>query len=199
MKKLILYIFIYLIASFSELIAKNAEKKSCGSQVEKLHNKLEQNNLSQDSLKKKFVQTKTIVSDIFDYGKMIRIIYGRNWKKIEINKQKELKEIFLDYMSYNYTKRFSDIKQLDFKIISSDLIEKKSLVNSLLIIDNKEKINISYLCILDSKNEKIFDVIIDGSISEISTKKSEFSKLIKSGGPNGLIEALESKLVFEKN
>lgn len=199
MKKLILYIFIYLIASFSELIAKNAEKKSCGNKVEKLHNKLEQNNLSQDSLKKKFVQTKTIVSDIFDYEKMIRIIYGRNWKKIEINKQNELKEIFLDYMSYNYTKRFSGIKKLDFKIINNNLIEKKSLVNSLLIIDNKEKINISYLCVVDSKNEKIFDVIIDGSISEISTKKSEFSKLIKSGGPNGLIEALESKLVFEKN
>lgn len=199
MKKLILYIFIFLIASFSELIAKNAEKKNCSNQVERLHNKLKQNNLSQDSLKKKFVQTKNIVSDIFDYEKMIRIIYGRNWKKIEINKQNEMKEIFLDYMSYNYTKRFSNIKQLDFKIINNNLIENKILVNSLLIIDSNEKINISYLCNLDSKIEKIFDIIIDGSISEISTKKSEFSKLIKSGGPNGLIEALESKLIFERN
>ena len=199
MKKFILYIFIFLIASFSELIAKNAEKKNCSNQVEILHNKLKQNNLSQDSLKKKFVQTKNIVSDIFDYEKMIRIIYGRNWKKIEINKQNEMKEIFLDYMSYNYTKRFSNIKQLDFKIINNNLIENKILVNSLLIIDSNEKINISYLCNLDSKIEKIFDIIIDGSISEISTKKSEFSKLIKSGGPNGLIEALESKLIFERN
>ena len=199
MKKLILYIFIFLIASFSELIAEDAEKKNCSNQVERLHNKLEQNNLSQESLKKKFLQTKNIVSNIYDYEKMIRIIYGRNWKKIEINKQNELKKIFLDYMSYNYTKRFSNIKQLDFKIINNNLIENKILVNSLLIIDNNEKIKISYLCNSDSKIEKIFDVIIDGSISEISTKKSEFSKLIKSGGPNGLIEALESKLIFEKN
>ena len=199
MKKLILYIFIFLIASFSELIAEDAEKKNCSNQVERLHNKLEQNNLSQESLKKKFLQTKKIVSNIFDYEKMIRIIYGRNWKKIEINKQNELKKIFLDYMSYNYTKRFSNIKQLDFKIINNNLIENKILVNSLLIIDNNEKIKISYLCNSDSKIEKIFDVIIDGSISEISTKKSEFSKLIKSGGPDGLIEALESKLIFEKN
>ena len=199
MKKLILYIFIFLIASFSELIAEDAEKKNCSNQVERLHNKLEQNNLSQESLKKKFLQTKKIVSNIFDYEKMIRIIYGRNWKKIEINKQNELKKIFLDYMSYNYTKRFSNIKQLDFKIINNNLIENKILVNSLLIIDNNEKIKISYLCNSDSKIEKIFDVIIDGSISEISTKKSEFSNLIKSGGPDGLIEALESKLIFEKN
>ena len=38
---------------------------------------------------------------------------------------------------------------------------------------------------------KIFDVLIDGSISEIATKKSEFSNIIKEKGLKGLISIMQ--------
>ena len=45
---------------------------------------------------------------------------------------------------------------------------------------------------------KIFDVLYNGSISEISTKKSEFSAIIQSGGADKLITKLSEKVTNRK-
>ena len=48
------------------------------------------------------------------------------------------------------------------------------------------------------KNEKwkIFDVLIDGSISEVATKKSDFKKIIKEEGVSGLVKNLRIRNQF---
>ena len=46
--------------------------------------------------------------------------------------------------------------------------------------------------LLGFKNEKwiIFDVLLDGSISEVATKKSDFKKIIEEKGVGGLVKNL---------
>ena len=70
--------------------------------------------------------------------------------------------------------------------ISSELF----LVRSNLII-KQEKISMDYLLSLKNNVWKIFDVLIDGSISEIATKKSEFRMFIKEKEIDSLIDALK--------
>ena len=52
--------------------------------------------------------------------------------------------------------------------------------------------------LLGFKNEKwkIFDVLIDGSISEVATKKSDFKKIIKEEGISGLVKNLRIRNQF---
>ena len=64
------------------------------------------------------------------------------------------------------------------------------LVRSNLII-KQEKISIDYLLSLKNNTWKIFDVLLDGSVSEIATKKSEFRIYIKEKKIDELIEALK--------
>ena len=76
--------------------------------------------------------------------------------------------------------------------------ETRILVNTELNIKGEDPLEISYLCSNDIKgNWKIFDVILKGSISEISTKKSDFSSIINKEGVDGLIKNLDSKIVFD--
>ena len=51
---------------------------------------------------------------------------------------------------------------------------------------------------LIKKNNKwlIFDVLLNGSISEIATKKSEFNETLNNGGINSLIQMINKKLMF---
>ena len=70
--------------------------------------------------------------------------------------------------------------------ISSDFF----LVRSNLII-KQEKISIDYLLHLKDNTWKIFDVLLDGSVSEVATKKSEFRIYIKEKKIDELIEALK--------
>ena len=60
------------------------------------------------------------------------------------------------------------------------------------MFDNKDKIKINYL-LINNRGWRIFDVLIDGTVSEISTKKSEFSKYLKGGGVDLLIKELKNK------
>ena len=40
---------------------------------------------------------------------------------------------------------------------------------------------------------KVVDVYLSGTISELATRRSEFSAILNSGGPNALIESLRQQ------
>ena len=76
--------------------------------------------------------------------------------------------------------------------------DTRILIKTELNIKGEIPIEISYLCSKNNKgNWKIFDVILKGSISEISTKKSDFSSIIDNEGADGLIKTLDSKIIFD--
>ena len=93
---------------------------------------------------------------------MIRIIYGRKWKKLEENQKEELQLKFLDFLTYNYVKRFKNMNEAYFtekKIENID--DTRILIKTELNIKGEIPIEISYLCSKNNKgNWKIFDVIL---------------------------------------
>ena len=132
-----------------------------------------------------------VINRTYDAEKMLKMIIGADWKNQENEKKKELIMVFKKYISKNYLKRFSKINDVSFsnekkEKISSDFF----LVRSNLII-KQEKISIDYLLHLKDNTWKIFDVLLDGSVSEIATKKSEFRIYIKEKKIDELIEALK--------
>ena len=68
------------------------------------------------------------------------------------------------------------------------------MVKTYLKPSNEEKINLDYIILKEENNWKIFDVLLNGSISEIATKKSEFNSIIRNKGATGLIEIITSKI-----
>ena len=132
-----------------------------------------------------------VINRTYDAEKMLKMIIGAGWKTQENEKKKELIMVFKKYISKNYLKRFSKINDVSFsnekkEKISSDFF----LVRSNLII-KQEKISIDYLLHLKDNTWKIFDVLLDGSVSEVATKKSEFRIYIKEKKIDELIEALK--------
>ena len=120
---------------------------------------------------------------------MIKIIYGFNWKNVSEVERNQLSKIFLKYISFNYSKRFHNINELKFEILSTEEFnENVIIIRTNLIRPDNENLAISYVC--SKQNNLIFDVLIQDSISEISTKKSEFRSIIQNEGPTGLIEAI---------
>ena len=132
-----------------------------------------------------------VINRTYDAEKMLKMIIGAAWKNQDNEKKKELIEVFKKYISKNYLNRFSKIQDVSFsnekkEKISSDFF----LVRSNLII-KQEKISIDYLLHLKDNTWKIFDVLLDGSVSEIATKKSEFRIYIKEKKIDELIKALK--------
>lgn len=193
--KYILSIIFSISINFLNL---NASER-CEHKVKILHDALLLNNESEQKFKQNFFTLRDINSKIFDSRKMIKIIYGRKWKKLEENQKEKLQLKFLDFLTYNYVKRFKNMNEANFSEKNVEKIDKtRILINTELNIKGETPIEISYLCSKNIKgNWKIYDVILKGSISEISTKKSDFSSIINKEGADGLIKTLDSKIIFD--
>ena len=134
-----------------------------------------------------------LVKNTYNVEKMIAKIIGDTWKKTNEKDQEEIVIIFQEYIAKNYFNRFKKIKNPIFNYEESKKIgEKFMLVKTDLVVD-KEEVSISYLLSLDKNKWRIFDVLLAGSISEIATKKSEFSAFIRDGKITPLIDALKKQ------
>tara|TARA_B100000963_G_C22604139_1_gene661631 strand:+ start:717 stop:1622 length:906 start_codon:yes stop_codon:yes gene_type:complete len=135
-----------------------------------------------------------LISLTYDTHKMTGMIVGNNWKKVTIQKQNELKKVFEEYIAKNYIKRFRKIGNIKFNEIETLKINKDfRMVKTILTVNDNENIKIDYLLMKKNKKWKIFDILLAGSVSEIATKKSEFSSFIRDSNIDNLTDALRKK------
>ena len=136
----------------------------------------------------------SLIKNTYNAEKMIAKIIGDTWKKTTREDQEEIVNIFQEYIAKNYIKRFKKIKDPAFNYKKPKKIgEKLMLVKTDLVFDKNDVISINYLLLFDNNKWRIFDVLLAGSISEIATKKSEFSGFISDKTIAPLIDALKKK------
>jgi len=68
-----------------------------------------------------------------------------------------------------------------------------NMVRSQIIKANGEPVKVDYLMRRNGDTWLISDIYLDGAISEVATRRSEFAAILKNGGIDGLIAALNSK------
>ena len=136
------------------------------------------------------------VKNSYDLEKMGKIIIGVDWKQMDTNTQKEFINVFKRFISVNYFRRFNKINELNFENQTVTDIENKFKLARVILTADKEKFKIDYLLGFKNEKWKIFDVLIDGSISEVATKKSDFKKIIKEEGVSGLVKNLRIRNQF---
>ena len=131
-----------------------------------------------------------VVKNSYDLEKMGKIIIGIDWKQMDTKTQKEFINVFKRFISVNYFRRFNKINELHFEHQTVTNIKDKFKLAKVVLTADNEKFKIDYLLGFKNEKWKIFDVLIDGSISEVATKKSDFKKIIKEEGVSGLIKNL---------
>ena len=136
------------------------------------------------------------VKNSYDLEKMGKIIIGVDWKQMDSNTQKEFINVFKRFISVNYFRRFNKINELNFENQTVTDIENKFKLARVILTADNEKFKIDYLLGFKNEKWKIFDVLLDGSISEVATKKSDFKKIIKEEGVSGLVKNLSIRNQF---
>ena len=137
-----------------------------------------------------------VVKNSYDLEKMGKIIIGVDWKQIDTKTQKEFVNVFKRFISVNYFRRFNKINELNFENQTVKLVGDKFKLARVILTADNEKLKIDYLLSFKNEKWKIFDVLIDGSISEVATKKSDFKKIIKEEGVSGLVKNLRIRNQF---
>jgi phospholipid transport system substrate-binding protein len=67
------------------------------------------------------------------------------------------------------------------------------MVKSQIIKANGEPVKVDYMMRRSGDSWLIADIYLDGAISEVATRRSEFATILKQDGIDGLIAALNRK------
>lgn len=187
-------IFVYFFFFFPQLVF--ASNQEVFPTIDKLHKmiteiskkKIDENNINNIS---------KIISDTYDIEKMSKIILGNHWAQSKSKEKENFVKKFTLYISSSYINKFQDKKEFSYEYKGADSIgENYRIAYTIFKFDQTEKLKINYMLIKKQNKWLIFDVLFNGSISEIATKKSEFHETLSNGGINSVINIISEKLKF---
>jgi phospholipid transport system substrate-binding protein len=135
------------------------------------------------------------IEQAFDLGLMTRIAIGPGWAGLSADQQRRLSAAFARYTISNYASRFDDYGGEHFEVSPKAAPNPNGvIVDSRLVKSNGETVNLNYLLRQDATGSwKIIDVYLSGTISELATRRSEFSTVLQRGGAEALVQLIEHR------
>lgn len=134
-----------------------------------------------------------VIDRAFDLPLMTRLAVGPSWTTIPATDQQALVAAFRRMTIAQYAANFDSWSGESFAIAPQ--VESRSgdrLVRTTLNEPRKEPVAISYRLRMSGGEWKIIDVFYRNSISQVATRRSDFSSVLAKEGAKGLIAHLDS-------
>jgi phospholipid transport system substrate-binding protein len=143
----------------------------------------------------RYEKLEPVLQQLFDTSFMAEKSVGRHWKKIEDPKREKLRQTFRRFTIANYAGRFNGYSGERFETLREEPSTHGTiLVHSHLIESGGDVVQLNYRLHPVDDEWRIFDVYLNGTVSELALRRSEYSSLIQRDGLDALIVALEEKI-----
>ena len=124
---------------------------------------------------------------------MARLSIGSSWAGLRESQRQQITESFGRYMSAIYADRFDSYAGQKLEVTGEQPASSGVMVRSQIIKASGEPVKVDYMMRRNGESWLISDIYLDGAISEVATRRSEFSAILKNEGIDGLIAALNRK------
>jgi phospholipid transport system substrate-binding protein len=126
---------------------------------------------------------------------MARLSVGPQWKDLSPEEQKRFVASFRELTLTTYAARFDGFsgEKLIVEPQSQD-VQGGKIVHTKIVKSNGEPIQLNYLMRQDGDAWKIIDVYLKGTVSELATRRSEFSSVLRREGAQALLEVMDRKI-----
>jgi phospholipid transport system substrate-binding protein len=143
----------------------------------------------------RYARLAPVIERVFDLGLMARIAVGPGWPQIPPAQQQTLIQAFIRFTVSQYAGRFDGYGGERFEVDPATQPNPNGVVvQSRLIQSNGETTTLNYLMHRGAGGAwQIIDVYLKGTISELATRRSEFSGVLQSSGADGLIRTLDQR------
>jgi len=141
----------------------------------------------------RFTQLEPVIRRTFDIPTMARLSVGPSWASLSEAQRQQMTESFGRYISAIYADRFDSYAGQKLQVIGEQPNPAGIMVRSQIVKANGEPVKVDYMMRRNGEGWLISDIYLDGAISEVATRRSEFAALLKTDGVDGLIAALNRK------
>jgi len=141
----------------------------------------------------RFMRLEPVIRRSFDIPTMARLSVGPTWAGMSEVQRQQVIESFGRYISATYADRFDTYAGQKLQVTGEQPNVGGVLVKSQIVKANGEPVKVDYMMRRNGEGWLISDIYLDGAISEVVTRRSEFGAIIRADGVDGLIAALNRK------
>jgi phospholipid transport system substrate-binding protein len=124
---------------------------------------------------------------------MARLSVGPSWAGMSEAQRQQVTESFGRYISAIYADRFDSYAGQKLEVTGEQPNVGGVMVKSQIVKADGDPVKVDYLMRRNGEGWLISDIYLDGAISEVATRRSEFGAIIRTQGVDGLIVALNRK------
>lgn len=147
------------------------------------------------SFDQRYQQLALAVTQTFDLGLMSRIALGPGWNQMNPEQQRRFSEAFARYTISTYASRFDDYAGEKFEVEPQPVNSANgTLVQSRIVKSTGEPVALNYLMRQNGANWQVVDVYLNGTVSELATRRSEYASVLQRGGAEALVQMLEARV-----
>jgi phospholipid transport system substrate-binding protein len=143
--------------------------------------------------KSRYDKLKPAVEQDFDLSAMTALSVGPSWSSVAPADQKALIDAFERMTIANYASNFDSFSGEKF-LVDPAVTERSAdkFVKSTLKPTSGAAIPFNYRVHDAGGNWKIVDIYLNGNISQLAQKRSDFGATLQSGGPQGLAKKINA-------
>jgi phospholipid transport system substrate-binding protein len=135
-----------------------------------------------------------VLSTSYDVASMAQASVGRGWETMQPKQQQDIIAAFTRMMVATYASRFDDYSGEHFEITQMlDQAPADKMVKTQVVPANGKPVALNYVVRNQQGTWRIVDVYLDGTISELASRRAEFGAILKSGGADALVASLRQQ------
>ncbi len=136
-----------------------------------------------------------LMQQTFDLEFMASKTVGRLWRKLSDEDQRRWAEIFARFTTANYAGRFTGYDGEEFVTVGvEDAPRDTQIVLTKIIVPDGDDVRLNYRMIERDGIWKVIDVFLNGTVSELALRRSEYSSALKRHGFEQLVASVETKI-----
>lgn len=143
----------------------------------------------------RYLRLEPAVDQTFNLAGMTKLAVGARWNSLTEAQRQALIEAFGRYTVTSYASHFDGYDGERFEMVG----ERPSptggiIVDTRMVRRSDEPVEFDYLMREDGGRWRVLDIYVVGTVSEMATRRSEFSATLRAGGADALLELLRRKI-----
>jgi len=135
-----------------------------------------------------------VIQKSFNLPLMTKVAVGLVWNSATPAEQQQITSAFSSFSIATYANRFATYDGEQFNVLGEKPTTGGKMVETTLKPKDGDAVALNYLMRQDENGAwRIVDVFLNGAISELATRRAEFSSVIKRDGIGALVNTLGEK------
>ena len=141
-----------------------------------------------------------LMARTFDMDFMASKTVGRHWSKLSDEDKARWTKIFARFTTANYAGRFTGYTGEIFETLGVEEAARNTrVVLTKIVVPSEDDVQLNYRLMERDGEWRVIDVYLNGTVSELALRRSEYSSALKREGFEQLIASIETKIQDLKN